>query len=144
VAACCQPVPGDDVIGLRITPEEIEIHRTICPHALQFISKHGDKIVKSKWKPQEDVSFLCGIMVRTGERKGMIKDLLDVISVQFNLNIRSLHIETTGQISRGIFMVYVQHTKTISDLIESLKKVQGVMLVKRINKLEEKNPLASE
>jgi hypothetical protein len=41
-------------------------------------------------------------------------------------------------------MVYVQHTKTISDLIEALKKVQGVMLVKRINKLEEKNPLASE
>ncbi|MEI6576677.1 MAG: RelA/SpoT family protein [Bacteroidota bacterium] len=144
VAVCCQPVPGDDVIGLRINPEEIEIHRTICPHALQFMSKHGDKIVKSKWKPQEDVSFLCGLMVRTGERKGMIKDLLDVISVQFNLNIRSLHIETAGQISRGIFMVYVQHTKTISDLIEGLKKVPGVMIVKRINKLEEKNPMASE
>jgi len=144
VAACCQPVPGDDVIGLRTKPDEIEIHRTNCPQALQFISKHGDKIVKSKWKPQEDISFLCGLMIQTGERKGMIKDLMDVISGELDLNIRSLHIETMGQISRGILMVYVQHTKTISHLIDALKKVPGVMVVKRINKLDEKNPLAIE
>lgn len=142
VASCCHPIPGDDVIGLHNNRNIIEIHRTNCPVAIDFMSKFGDKIIKAKWKEGKEVGFLAGIRINSTDRKGMISDITKVISDDFNLNMRSFHMETSGEISKGIIMVYVRDIKNLNDMMESLRKVQGIMMVNRITNLENKNPLS--
>ncbi len=138
IAACCQPIPGDDVIGLQANPDKFEIHRTNCRHAIQFMSKHGDKIVKAKWKPKEKIGFLSGIKITGIDKKGLVIELARVISEDFNLNMRSFQMETNGEISQGTMMVYVFDTQNLNDLIKSLKKVQGVINVTRVAEQDEK------
>jgi guanosine-3',5'-bis(diphosphate) 3'-pyrophosphohydrolase len=142
VASCCHPIPGDDVIGLLSTNNLIEIHRTNCPEAIDFMSKYGDKIIKAKWKEGKEVGFLAGIRINTTDRKGMIVDITKIISDDFNLNMRSLHMETSGDISKGIIMVYVRNIKNLNEVMAALRKVQGIILVNRITNLENKNPLS--
>ncbi|MCX6269920.1 MAG: RelA/SpoT family protein [Bacteroidetes bacterium] len=141
IAHCCNPIPGDDVIGLHINKNVIQIHRTNCPEAIDFMSKYGDKIIKAKWKIGKEVGFLAGIRINTVDRKGMIADITKVISDDYTLNMRSFHLETSGDISKGLITMYVHDTKNLNDVMDSLRKVQGVILVKRLTQLENKNPL---
>ncbi len=142
IATCCHPIPGDDVIGLNRHKNLIEIHRTNCPEAVEFMSKSGEKIIKAKWKVGKEVGFLTGIRINTIDRKGMIADITKVISEDFNLNMRSFHMETSGDISKGLIMVYVTDSKNLKELVDSLKMVQGIMGVSRVTQVDEKNPLA--
>ncbi len=143
IASCCQPIPGDDVIGLLSKTEKIEIHRTNCKFAIQFMSKHGEQIVKAKWKPTEKIGFLCGLKITGIDKKGLVSETATIISEQHNLNIRSYHMETNGEVFKGIVMIYVINTQNLKELISSLKKVKGIISVTRINELGEKNPLLS-
>ncbi|MHC1706294.1 MAG: bifunctional (p)ppGpp synthetase/guanosine-3',5'-bis(diphosphate) 3'-pyrophosphohydrolase [Bacteroidales bacterium] len=142
IASCCHPIPGDDVIGLLSKKNTIEIHRTTCKEAMDFMSKFGDKIIKAKWKEGKEVGFLAGVRIHSTDRKGMIADITKVISEDFNLNMRSFHMETSGDISKGIIMVYVKDIKNLNDIMAGLRKVQGIMLVNRITNLESKNPMS--
>jgi GTP pyrophosphokinase len=141
IAVCCQPIPGDDVIGLLSKNDKIEIHRTNCKAAILFMSKHGDQIVKAKWKPQEKIGFLCGIKINGIDKKGLVAETAAIISEQHNLNIRSFHMETNGEVFKGIVMIYVTNSQNLNELMSSLKKVKGIINVTRINELGEKNPM---
>ncbi|MDZ7774981.1 MAG: hypothetical protein U5L09_04880 [Bacteroidales bacterium] len=69
-ASCCNPIPGDDVIGYIKSDEVIEVHRINCPTAIQLMSKFGTRIVKAKWREKGMVSVLAGIKVQGIDRKG--------------------------------------------------------------------------
>ncbi|HRY33098.1 MAG TPA: RelA/SpoT family protein [Bacteroidales bacterium] len=141
IASCCHPIPGDDVIGLHINQQSIEIHRTNCPEAVDFMSKFGDRIIKAKWKVGKDIGFLTGIRINAVERKGLVSDITRIISDDFNLNMRSFLMEVSGDISKGLIMVYVHDSKNLNELIDRLRKIQGVILAKRVSQIENTNPL---
>ncbi|MDR2906644.1 MAG: RelA/SpoT family protein, partial [Bacteroidales bacterium] len=61
ISTCCNPIPGDDVIGILMPNNVIQIHRINCPVGIELMSKYGNRIVKTKWKENEQVTFLVGI-----------------------------------------------------------------------------------
>ncbi|MFC2107657.1 RelA/SpoT family protein, partial [Bacteroidota bacterium] len=63
-AKCCNPIPGDDIIGFLKTNGSIEIHRTNCEKAVKNMSSYGNRIVKTKWKTDENIGFLAGIQIQ--------------------------------------------------------------------------------
>ncbi|MEI6122771.1 MAG: RelA/SpoT family protein [Bacteroidota bacterium] len=133
MAKCCGPIPGDEVIGLIEKNGEITVHRTNCNTAINFMSKYGNRLVKSKWINNESVQFLAGITIKGIDHVGMLRDITTIISKQLNINIRSLTLETTGGIFEGIVTVYIQDTNQLKALIENLKTVDGIESINRIN-----------
>ncbi len=133
VASCCNPIPGDDVIGLIEKNGEITVHRTNCEPAVIFMSKYGNKVVKSKWVNNDTIRFLAGITIKGFDRLGMIRDITNIISKDLNINIRSLTLETTSGIFEGILTVYIQNTDQLKTLIDNLKTVNGIERINRIN-----------
>ncbi|RYD72759.1 MAG: bifunctional (p)ppGpp synthetase/guanosine-3',5'-bis(diphosphate) 3'-pyrophosphohydrolase, partial [Sphingobacteriales bacterium] len=63
LAACCNPIPGDDVFGFVTVSEGIKIHRTNCPNAAQLMANYGYRIVKAKWNKQQELTFLTGLRI---------------------------------------------------------------------------------
>jgi GTP pyrophosphokinase len=132
-SGCCNPIPGDDVIGL-ITPDEgIKIHRTNCDEAIQMMSTHGNRIVKAKWKENEVITFLTGIRINGIDKKGIVKDISRVISEDLNLNIRSFNLQSSEGIFNGDIMIYVNDTKHLKDLMKKLKQIDGVQKIVRMS-----------
>lgn len=132
-SGCCNPIPGDDVIGL-ITPNEgIKIHRTNCEEAIQLMSTYGNRIVKAKWKENEVITFLTGIKISGIDKKGIVKDISRVISEDLNLNIRSFNLQSSEGIFNGEIMIYVNDTKHLKDLMKKLKLIEGIQKIIRMS-----------
>ena len=88
IAPCCKPIPGDQVVGFQVSSDEIIVHRTNCPEAIEQMSKFGNRIIKAKWRKEQEIAFLSGIRMEGFDKKGMIKDIIDIITSQHTLNIR--------------------------------------------------------
>ncbi len=133
IATCCNPIPGDDVIGIVETNRFINIHRTNCQQAIQLMARYGNRIVKAKWTQQQSISFLTGIKITGIDKLGFINDITKVITENLNLNMRSIHFDSNDGVTEGVVMFYVNNTKELNDVILSIKKINGISKVARVN-----------
>jgi GTP pyrophosphokinase len=130
-ATCCNPVPGDDVIGF-VEDDRIVVHRTNCRAAIEEMATHKNRIVKAKWRKGEAVSFLAAIQITAMDRRGLLQDLTRVISEEMDLNIRGITIEGSEGVGKGLIMVYVSNLNDLNNLMQKLQAVDGIENVKRV------------
>ncbi|MGE0078835.1 MAG: bifunctional (p)ppGpp synthetase/guanosine-3',5'-bis(diphosphate) 3'-pyrophosphohydrolase [Bacteroidales bacterium] len=137
VARCCNPIPGDEVIGY-ISPEDmVIIHKATCAEAIRLMAQHGDKIVSAKWTTHKMLSFLARIDVRGMDRIGIISEITKVISDELLVNIRKFHIESHDGIFEGFIDLYVHDVSHLNNLIMNLMKIKGMDNVKRMDKVDD-------
>ena len=132
LADCCNPVHGDNVVGFQVADDRIVVHQTNCPNAISQMSRFGNRIIKTKWRKGQDISFLSGVRLKGFDRKGIIKELIDVVTSQMDLNIRSLNIETKSGVFTGTLMLYVQSVRALNNLIEQIRQINQIESVERI------------
>jgi len=133
LAACCNPIPGDDVFGFVTVNEGIKIHRTNCPNAAQLMANYGYRIVKAKWNRQKELTFLTGLHIIGIDDVGLINNITKVISNDFKVNMRSITVDTNDGIFDGSIMVFVNDKEHLDQLIENLLEVKGVTGVSRFD-----------
>jgi GTP pyrophosphokinase len=134
ISTCCNPIPGDEIIGLDLSPDKpIQIHRTKCAKAQELMASFGNRVVKIDWKNQESISFLAGIKISGLDKLGMINDISKIISNELNLNIKSFHLEAKNGLTEGEVMLYVRDTDTLNHLLSDLHKIEGIKKVTRVD-----------
>ncbi|MGY3213180.1 RelA/SpoT family protein [Mucilaginibacter sp. HD30] len=138
LAACCNPIPGDDVFGFITVSDGIKIHRTNCPNAAKLMANYGYRIVKAKWTNQQELAFLTGLRITGIDDVGLINKITTVISNDFKVNMRSITVDSDNGIFEGSIMVYVNDTEHLDNLIKKLKMVNGVNTVSRFDTAIEK------
>lgn len=131
-APCCNPIPGDDVFGFITINEGVKIHRVNCPNAVQLMSKYNYRIVKTKWSQSKEIAFLTGFKLNGIDGLGLINKMTKIISEDYNVNIRSISIESEEGIFEGTVKLYVNDIEQLETLIKNLKALEGVIEIKRI------------
>jgi GTP pyrophosphokinase len=139
VATCCNPIPGDRVIGFMNDSQEVIVHKNSCPEAILLASREGEKIVKAKWSKHTILSFLARISMRGIDRIGVVNDVSQYITLVLSVNIRKILIETHDGIFEGYVDLYVHSTDDLDDLINNLSKVKGMEYVARTEIVEDQN-----
>ncbi|MDY0101961.1 MAG: RelA/SpoT family protein [Lentimicrobium sp.] len=132
ISECCHPIPGDDVIGFVAGDGNVWIHRTNCNEAITLMSKYGNRIVKTKWTNRETNTFQTGMKLSGFDRIGLINEITKAVTEDLGLNIRSLHIESTGEVFEASIMILVHDTEEINRLIVAMKQIKGIESVYRI------------
>jgi len=140
VSRCCNPIPGDEVVAIVFPNEPMHIHRVNCPKAINLMSQFGNNIVKAKWKHKEDLAFLAGLKIIGIDSVGFLNRLTEVISMQLNLNIRSLQLESSKGVVEATITVYVHNAQSLKNLIDKLKKIKEVKKVSRLERLHDIEP----
>lgn len=132
-AKCCNPVPGDDVIGVVTIGHGVKIHRTSCKNILRMQQENKEeRLIDVAWpSTEEGADYLVGIRIFGEDRPGMLSDLTHVISTYNNTNIRSVNIDSRDAMFDGKVTVFVKNTYHLSRLIEKLRRVRGVTNVER-------------
>jgi GTP pyrophosphokinase len=136
VSKCCNPIPGDNVIGLVFPNEPIQIHKTNCDNAIKLMSHFGKNIVKAKWKQKEGITFLAGLQIKAEDKIGFIKQVTASIADDFQLNIRSFNLVSTEGLIDLKLTLYISSTKKLKKIIEHFKKTEGVIKVTRLDKFD--------
>ncbi len=128
-AQCCHPIPGDRVIGFITRGRGVSVHRENCS---AIIDSAPDRLVPVNWTPPKDEVFPVVLRVTSVERKGVLADVSAVIT-QKDANISKAEIQTTMD-KKGIsfFTIEVKNNRQLQEIIASIRKVKGVIIVERI------------
>jgi GTP diphosphokinase / guanosine-3',5'-bis(diphosphate) 3'-diphosphatase len=130
-AKCCNPIPGDPVIGYITVGEGIKIHRKTCNNLLQISEKDISKLIPVQWPESENSLFVAGLTVMGEDTPGILNDLSHTIVAYQNTNIKSININTQNSTFEGSVTLYVNNLEHLSRVIERLKKLKGVYSVER-------------
>ncbi len=133
VADCCNPIPGDQVIGFLDENNEVTIHKKTCPAAISLASIEGGKIINAKWCKHTILSFLARIQLRGIDRIGVVSEITKHITLELNVNIRKIHFETHDGIYEGYIDLYVHNTDDLDELIRQIRRIKSVDQVLRVN-----------
>jgi guanosine-3',5'-bis(diphosphate) 3'-pyrophosphohydrolase len=132
LAACCNPIPGDEVFGFITVNEGIKIHRTNCPNAQELMSKYAYRVIKARWSNKELVQFEVGLKFSGIDDVGLVQKITNIISTDMNVNMKAISFEANNGIFQGKVVVLVHDTDHLSTLMDQLKAVEGVLTVDRI------------
>ncbi len=130
-AKCCQPVPGDDVLGFVSADGVVKIHRKNCINVSNENLLKSERVVSVSWNRKVETDFLAGIKIVGEDRLGIMNQLTTVIS-KFDTNIRSISLNARDGMFVGTMMVYVRNAEKLSTLMDKLKKVSGIFTVERL------------
>ncbi|HIW10435.1 MAG TPA: RelA/SpoT family protein [Candidatus Rikenella faecigallinarum] len=131
MAECCNPIPGDEVVGFKQDDGKVEVHKKNCHQAVKLSAQHGDKIVPVKWSSEKVMSYLAVMEVRGIDRVGILYDLAKIISGELNVNIRELHIHSHDGIFEGTVSLYVRSSEDLKVIMDKVHSVKGVEKVNR-------------
>ncbi|MES2306136.1 MAG: bifunctional (p)ppGpp synthetase/guanosine-3',5'-bis(diphosphate) 3'-pyrophosphohydrolase [Gemmatimonadota bacterium] len=127
-AQCCQPVPGDPVVGFVTQGRGISIHRADCPNLLTL----GDqgRRVEIDWQEQTGETYAVRLLINGEDRRGLYADIMQVIS-QTGTNIRGAEINSKDGTAFGSILVEVDNLPHLAKVLKAIRKVKGVSTVER-------------
>lgn len=129
---CCRPIPGDNILAYINKHNQIEIHQRSCSEAQRMQSSYGSDTMTAVWKMQGNMTFNASIEMRGIDRKGMTRDVSSIIYDAFNINIKSLNMNTDDGIFTCKTELLVTDNIVTEQLIERLSEINGMQSVHRI------------
>jgi guanosine-3',5'-bis(diphosphate) 3'-pyrophosphohydrolase len=126
---CCQPVPGDKVVGYITRGRGISIHRSDCPNILKF-SEHPERRIEIDWRTDKAHLYFVRIRVEGTDRRGLLSDIAKAIS-NTGTNIQSAVTEAVEGGMRGEFVVEIENLTHLTKVTRAVRKVKGVVSVER-------------
>jgi GTP pyrophosphokinase len=137
IAKCCNPIPGDEVIGYRSPEGSIIIHKPKCSVAIRIMSNEGNRIIPVRWAIHKLVSFLARISMTGVDRIGLVNDITNIISSELKVNMTNININVNDGIFEGSIDLYVHHTQDLNNLILKISNVKGIENIKRVEDFSE-------
>ncbi|MCE9626924.1 MAG: bifunctional (p)ppGpp synthetase/guanosine-3',5'-bis(diphosphate) 3'-pyrophosphohydrolase [Candidatus Eisenbacteria bacterium] len=128
-ARCCQPVPGDPVVGLITIGRGVSVHRQDCPNTF------GDKApaerrVAVDWDARPSDTFPVRLVISGQDRPSLLADIAKVLAAS-GVNVRTAGMQAEDRIVRGVFVIEVPNSGRLGDVMNSLRKIPGVSRVER-------------
>ena len=132
IATCCNPIPGDPVIGFKAPDGVVSVHKKSCRVAERIAASHGDWVVVPKWLDQaEDRSFLVRLSLKGLDRMGLLNEISRYVSLVMGINMRKLSLQAEGGIFEGFIDLYVSTRETLEEMMKSLQAIDGIENVTR-------------
>lgn len=127
-AQCCQPVPGDPVVGYVTQGRGISIHRSDCPNLLSLSLE--ERRVEIDWQEVEGEAFAVHLALSGEDRRGLYADIMAAIS-KTGTNIRGAEIQTQDGTVMGSIFVEVDNLSHLAKVLKAIRRIKGVSEVER-------------
>lgn len=127
---CCNPVPGDEIIGYITKGRGVSVHQKDCPNVDDLMTE-PERIIEVEWTTQTKVAYNADVEIRANDRKGLLAEITSIID-DSKLNISSFH-SRTGKDRVAIinFIMEIHDIEQLNKLIRKFRKIEGVMDVFR-------------
>jgi GTP diphosphokinase / guanosine-3',5'-bis(diphosphate) 3'-diphosphatase len=130
-AKCCNPIPGDEILGFITRGEGVKIHRKNCKNLERLMKLHEGRIIEVSWPNTDGNYFIAAIKIVGEDRPGMLSEISQTIVNTQNTNIKSVNFQSHRSIFYGTVSVNVKNLEHLNRIIERLKKIPGIETVER-------------
>jgi guanosine-3',5'-bis(diphosphate) 3'-pyrophosphohydrolase len=127
LAACCNPLPGDDIIGFITRSQGITVHRKDCPNIVSL--KETERLIEVKWGQVHEV-YPVNIEIEAWNRVGVLRDIAAVIAEE-NVNISTINTESHGDASFVFLTLNINDISQLTHLLSRVRSVRGVISAAR-------------
>lgn len=130
-AKCCNPVPGDDIMGYITRGRGVSIHRKDCLN-LANTEDAKERWVEVEWDVEKPTEFQVGVQIKAVDRKGLLSDVTTVLS-EMKISITSLNARTVKDETAILNLVLeVNDTKHLEKLMQKLKNLKSIINISRV------------
>ena len=126
---CCNPIPGDDLIGFVTRGRGVTIHQSTCK-SLPLLNNESDRLVPVEWNTSSSDQFNVRLKAVGQDYKGWLKDISECISKQ-NVNIASVDIKVNEAIAEANFIVQVNNNRQLNRLMRKMTNIKNIDYVER-------------
>ena len=129
---CCNPIPGDEVVGYISRGRGLIVHMHSCSN-LSSLSSKEDRLVSVNWNTKQNLSFRSKIHITCNDTAGMLNDIADVISKN-KVNILDVSTDVTEGGMANIWIICKVESRQKLDLvIKAIQKIRHVDSVERVH-----------
>ena len=132
-AQCCQPVPGDPVVGYATRGRGVSIHRGDCPNLL-LLAHEPERRLEIDWQEMAGERFIVRLALEGTDRRGLYADVAAAVSAT-GTDIKSLELRTTDGRVTGAAVVDVENLAHLERIIRAARRVKGISAVSRREKI---------
>lgn len=125
-AQCCQPVPGDPIIGFITRGRGVTVHNKECANIVDDLERR----LEVHWDVEKDQFFVVGLRIYGNDRPGLLGEISRTIT-EAGINITHAAMETTDGLADGNFGIEVEHLSQLERLIVRINRIKGVERVER-------------
>jgi len=129
-AGCCQPIPGEDIIGFITRGRGVSIHRADCPLAIALQTDSPERKIDVSWDTAKGQSFVVRLEMVVEDRKNMLRDITQAIA-DADTNVRAAEMYARDTTAVGEFVVEVSSLSHLNRILDRVRKVKGVIKVLR-------------
>lgn len=130
---CCQPVPGDQVVGYVTRGRGVSIHRGDCPNLL-LLAHEPERRLDIDWREMAGERFIVRLAMEGTDRRGLYADVAAAVSAT-GTDIKSLELKTTDGRVTGSAMVEVENLAHLERIMKAARRVKGIAAVSRREKI---------
>jgi GTP diphosphokinase / guanosine-3',5'-bis(diphosphate) 3'-diphosphatase len=132
-AQCCQPVPGDPVVGYVTRGRGVSIHRGDCPNLLTLVHE-PERRLEIDWQEQEGERFMVRIALEANDRRGLYADVATAVT-STGTDIKSMELRTADGRANGSMLVDVENLAHLEKIMRAVRRVKGMTDVARRERL---------
>jgi GTP pyrophosphokinase len=136
-AQCCQPDPGDSVVGYVTRGRGVSIHRADCPNLL-MLAHEPERRLEIDWQQQEGERFVVRLALEGIDRRGLYADIAGAVSGA-GTDIKSMELKTTDGRVSGSALVEVENLAHLQKIIKAARRVKGITEVARRERISTDN-----
>lgn len=130
-AKCCNPVPGDSIVGVVTTGIGIKVHRVSCKNIVDLQQKMVSRLMDLQWSSLLQGDFIAAIRITGEDRTGMLNDITTAVASYNNTSIRSVNIHAFESVFEGVVTLFVKNTEHLQRIFDKLRKIKGVKTIDR-------------
>ena len=131
---CCNPIPGDEIVGYVTRGRGVTIHRTDCVNVMNMSEMDRSRLLEAEWQDPEikqDEHYMAEINVYANNRTGLLVDISKIFTER-KIDLRSINSRTNKQERATISMSFnVSSKQAQNTLIEKIRQVESVLDVER-------------
>ena len=130
LSKCCNPVPGDEIIGYITRGRGVSVHRTDCVNAKNLLSE-GNRIIDVYWNDNKKTTYSVDIEVYANDRKGLLADIIKVLGDNKCTIMAVISRATREKIAITELTIEVENIEKLNGVLKALRKIDSVYEVKR-------------
>ena len=129
-AKCCNPIPGDDIVGYVTRGRGVAVHTRACPN-VQNLLYQSERRIAVEWGGENATTFAIELLIRAKDRPGLLAEITAVISGAGS-NIRTLESRPDRQNARVEASLEITDKRQLETILTNIRRVNGVYGVERV------------
>jgi GTP pyrophosphokinase len=132
MAKCCQPLPGDSIVGYITQGRGIAVHRSDCDAFTHITEVHPERVIAVSWADDVKSSYSLTLRIEAHDRQGLIRDVSSTLANE-KVNINNMNVQTHDdrQLAVLVMQVEVGDLSAMNRLLTKLQQIDGVFEAKR-------------